>query len=229
MVSGGTVTGGSVGPRRTEILTAKANNAGYCLAVPESPERVGDDAIRFALLAAAAEVFAESGYEGARVQTIAERAGLTTGAIYNRFSGKSELLLEALEAQTTTVLNDLANAELSATDLLASLGDELVVDDGSASALVLEAFVAARREEGVAERLRPRMADERARLAKLVDADKINGVIDPQLDTTAVVTFCQAVSLGMGMLSAIDSEMPAQSDWRHLIARQLAAVAPDPG
>ena len=58
---------------------------------------VPTDDIRAALIEAAAEVFAEEGYSGARVQSIAERAGLTTGAIYNRFSGKSELLLEALD------------------------------------------------------------------------------------------------------------------------------------
>ena len=42
------------------------------------------DETRAALLAAAAEVFAEKGYEGARVAEIARRAGLTTGAILCR-------------------------------------------------------------------------------------------------------------------------------------------------
>ncbi|MBT6446728.1 MAG: TetR family transcriptional regulator, partial [Acidimicrobiaceae bacterium] len=42
--------------------------------------RPDDDEIRAALIDAAAQVFAEEGYSGARVQSIAERAGLTTGA-----------------------------------------------------------------------------------------------------------------------------------------------------
>ncbi len=189
------------------------------------PDR--DDEITGALLDAAAAVFAEQGYDGARVQSIAERAGLTTGAIYNRFSGKSELLLEALDRQTRTMLAELAEAELSATDLLATMGAALLDDESSASALVLESFMAARRESDVADRLRPRLADERSRLAELVDADKAAGVVDASLDTTAVVTFCQSVALGMRMLSVIETEMPEAAGWQYVIGRALAALAPD--
>jgi len=155
-------------------------------------DRAGDDEIRAALVDAAAQVFAEEGYSGARVQSIAERAGLTTGAMYNRFSGKSELLLEALDLHTSRLLYEIASAELSATDLLETVGMALLDDQSPASALLLEAFMAARREEDIAERLRPRLADERSRLATLVNSDKESGVIDQDLDTTAVVTFCQS-------------------------------------
>ena len=186
----------------------------------------GEDPIRAALINAAAQVFAEEGYSGTRVQSIAERAGLTTGAMYNRFSGKSELLLEALDLHTSNLIDELAAAELSATDLLETVGVALLDDDGHASALLLEAFMAARREEDIAERLRPRLADERARLAKLVDADKDAGVISRDLDTNAVVTFCQSVALGVRMLSAIDVEMPQPAEWQNVIAVLLTSLAP---
>lgn len=187
----------------------------------------GDDEIRVALIDAAAKVFAEEGYSGARVQSIAERAGLTTGAMYNRFSGKSELLLEALELHTGRLVDELASAELSATDLLETVGVALLDDQSPASALLLEAFMAARREEDIADRLRPRLADERARLAKLVDADKIDGVLHADLDTNAVVTFCQSVALGMRMLSVIDAEMPDPHAWQRVISMLLASMGPD--
>lgn len=187
----------------------------------------GDDEIRAALVDAAARVFAEEGYSGARVQSIAERAGLTTGAMYNRFSGKSELLLEALDLHTSTLVDELASAELSATDLLETVGVALIDDQSPASALLLEAFMAARREDDIAERLRPRLAGERARLATLVDADKAAGVIDAELDTNAVVTFCQSVALGVRMLSAIDVEMPDPAAWQNVISVLLSSMAPD--
>jgi AcrR family transcriptional regulator len=193
-----------------------------------SSPRPGDDEIRAALIDAAAQVFAEEGYSGARVQSIAERAGLTTGAMYNRFSGKSELLLEALDLHTSALVNELATAELSATDLLETVGVALLDDQSPASALLLEAFMAARREEDIADRLRPRLADERARLAKLVDADKDGGVIHRDLDTNAVVTLCQSVSLGMRMLSVIDAEMPEPQAWQQLISALLTSIAPEP-
>jgi len=190
----------------------------------DAPNR-SDDQIRSALVDAAAQVFAEEGYSGARVQSIAERAGLTTGAMYNRFSGKSELLLEALDLHTTQLMRDLADAELSATDLLETVGVALLDDQSPASALLLEAFMAARREDDIAERLRPRLAGERKRLAKLVDADKADGVISESLDTNAVVTFCQSVSLGMRMLSVIDVQMPEPDDWQKVIAMLLNALS----
>ncbi len=188
----------------------------------------GDDEIRAALIDAAAQVFAEEGYSGARVQSIAERAGLTTGAMYNRFTGKSELLLEALDLHTLHLVSELAMAELSATDLLETVGVALLDDQSPASALLLEAFMAARREEDIAERLRPRLAGERARLAKLVDADKDAGIIEKDLDTNAVVTFCQSVALGMRMLSVIDAEMPDPQAWQNVISVLLTSLRPNP-
>ena len=56
------------------------------------PKQIDEDL----LIKAAAEVFAERGYAGAGVAEIARRAGVTTGAIYSRYSGKSELLLLSL-------------------------------------------------------------------------------------------------------------------------------------
>lgn len=55
---------------------------------------VGAPSTRERLVTAAAEVCVERGYEGATVGEIARRAGVTTGAIYNHFGGRSELLVE---------------------------------------------------------------------------------------------------------------------------------------
>ena len=52
------------------------------------------------LLAAAAELFAERGIEAASVDAIAERAGRTSGAVYDHFGGKPGLLFALLEGWT---------------------------------------------------------------------------------------------------------------------------------
>jgi AcrR family transcriptional regulator len=46
---------------------------------------------RDVLIAAATEVFAKRGYEGAALEEIAETAGFTRGAIYKHFDGKEDL------------------------------------------------------------------------------------------------------------------------------------------
>jgi AcrR family transcriptional regulator len=52
---------------------------------------------RAALIAAAEEVFTTRGIAGASLDEIADRADLTKGALYTRFSGKGDLILAVIE------------------------------------------------------------------------------------------------------------------------------------
>lgn len=50
---------------------------------------------RKALLKAAASIFAEKGLNGATIDEIAKRAGVTKGAIYSHFDGREDLLVQS--------------------------------------------------------------------------------------------------------------------------------------
>jgi len=187
-----------------------------------------DDPIRVKLIAAAAEVFAEKGYDGAGVAEIARRAGYTTGAIYGRFTGKAELLLAAIEAHSESELDTLFNEhrfEGKVTDILTTVGSHLVTDTmGPESALLLEAFVAARRDPEV-RRMMQGLLDLRGdRLADLVTEAQASGAIDPALDREAVVRFCHAVGLGFLLFRAVDLALPQPGPWEDLIARLVDAL-----
>lgn len=72
------------------------------------PNRVRDEAralYRAAILDNAEEVFAEKGVFAARVQDVAERAGLAVGTIYNYFEQKEDVLYALLEERTTGFLD----------------------------------------------------------------------------------------------------------------------------
>jgi TetR/AcrR family transcriptional regulator, repressor for uid operon len=122
---------------------------------------MGDDT-RDQLVAAAAEVFAEKGYERAGVAEIARRAGLTTGAIYSNFSGKAELLLEAIDLRAEDEFERLFNEHRfqgRATDILQTVGAHLV-EPGSTTDrphLLLEAVITARRDPELASKLAARI------------------------------------------------------------------------
>ena len=78
---------------------------------------------RQALLAAARELIVEVGYAGAQLDEIADRAGLTKGAIYSIFGGKLELLRALVEEHATAIVPELdldldASGTLTAEDLL---------------------------------------------------------------------------------------------------------------
>src|SRR5579864_851652 len=52
------------------------------------------ESTRERILAAAARLFAENGFEGSAMPAIAKASGITAGAIYKHFKSKGELLLE---------------------------------------------------------------------------------------------------------------------------------------
>lgn len=186
------------------------------------------DPIREKLVAAAAEVFAEKGYDGAGVAEIARRAGYTTGAIYGRFTGKAELLLAAIEAHSDSELDRLFNEhnfEGKVTDILTTVGSHLVTDDlGPDSALLLEAFVASRRDLEMRRRMREALDLRGDKLADLVTEAKATGAIDPALDTEAVVRFCHALGFGFLLFRAVELDLPEPGPWQDLIARLVDAL-----
>jgi len=190
------------------------------------------DPTRERLLAAAAEVFAEKGYDRAGVQEIAHRAGFTTGAIYGRFRGKADLLLAAMEGQSA---DEFAQLFAQGRDggfsgdapahVLTTVGSHLVTEEfDNGQALLLEAFVAARRDPEVASMLRKAVESRAAEMTELIEAGKGTGAIDPSLDTTAIVRFCHAVGLGFLLFGAIDLPRPAAEPWESLIDLLVHAV-----
>jgi AcrR family transcriptional regulator len=187
-----------------------------------------EDPTRDRLIQAAAAVFAEKGYDGAGVQEIARRAGFTTGAIYGRFRGKAELLLAAIEAHTTNELEQLFadhRFEGRVTDVLTTVGSHLLTDPfDEGQALLLEAFVAARRDPEVAQLMRERL-DQRARtFAALVEDAKASGLVAEELDTESVVRFCHAVGFGFLLFGAIDLQPPRAAPWEQLIGQLVRAL-----
>src|SRR4249919_1349399 len=111
---------------------------------------------RQALVAAALREFTEQGYEAATVTGIAERAGVTTGALYAHFRGKLDLLLQALGLMPAPVLfRRMADLAASPAPHVAHrLAEDLSIAPEEAALLLLDAIVAARRDEEVAAVLR---------------------------------------------------------------------------
>jgi len=200
--------------------------------LPEVAPTGEPDLIREKLIAAAAEVFAEKGYEGAGVAEIARRAGYTTGAIYGRFSGKAELLLAAIEAHQDNELDRLFNEhqfEGKVTDILTTVGSHLVTDElGPNSALLLEAFMASRQDPEMARRVRESLDLRGDKLAELVTEAQSTGAIDPSLDKEAVVRFCHALGFGFLLFRAIELDLPDPEPWQQLISHLVDALEARP-
>jgi AcrR family transcriptional regulator len=182
---------------------------------------------RARLLRAAADVFAERGYDGTRVVDIAAAAGVSNGALYAHFASKAELLLAALRAHGRRVLADLLAADPSrpVTDLLLQVGRSLPHRPDARGYLVTEALIAARRDGEVAGPMRDYMGERADWLAGLVQAGQAAGDLDPQVSPDALAHFCLLLAMGSTLLTA-DLHPVDDRAWAALLGRLVQALAP---
>jgi AcrR family transcriptional regulator len=185
-----------------------------------------DPSVRDRLVAAAAEVFAERGYEGTRVQEIVRRAGLSTGAIYTNFRNKADLLLAAVG--TAQVDSLFATIELAgdAADGLRRAGHELPTARRDTRPLLFETMVAARRDPEVAALLRKRLMKFRSLMAHAVAAGQRDGSVAADVDVDAAAEFCQALGMGFLLMEAVGLPHSDETAWRQLIDRLVDSITP---
>ena len=182
---------------------------------------------RARLLRAAADVFAARGYDGTRVADIAAAAGVSNGALYAHFGSKADLLVAALRAHGKRVLSDLLAADPGrpVTDLLLQVGRTLPRRQDSRGYLVVEALIAARRDEEVAGPMREYIGERAGWLAGLVQAGQAEGAIDTALSPGALAHFCLLLSFGSSLLPE-DLHAVDDAEWAALLIRVVSALAP---
>jgi AcrR family transcriptional regulator len=184
-------------------------------------------ATRDRLLRAAADVFAQRGYDGTRVADIAAAAGVSNGALYSHFDSKAELLVGALREHGRRMLADLfaADPDRSITDLLLVIGRWLPRRRGPSGYLIVEALVAARRDDDVARLMRGYVGERADWLAELVRIGQRAGELDDGLSRDALAHFCLLLAMGSALvppeLHGVDG-----AEWSALLTRVVAALAP---
>jgi AcrR family transcriptional regulator len=179
------------------------------------------------LLRAAAEVFAERGYDGTRVADIAAAAGVSNGAMYAHFASKADLLVDALRTHGRRMLADLfaADPDRSITDLLLVIGRWLPRRRDACGYLVVEALVAARRDEDVARPMRDYVGERADWLAELMRIAQHGGEIDADLSPNALAHFCLLLAMGSALVTP-DLHAVDDREWTALLGRVVTTLAP---
>jgi AcrR family transcriptional regulator len=188
------------------------------------------EAVQERLLAAAAEVFVERGYEGARTSEIARRAGLSTGAIYSRYQTKAELLGHAIAAHVPTELDDLFSAGSSDTaiSVFGDLARRLPARTGDHGVMLLEAFTAARRDPQVAKMITAGVRHRVAALEAAVGQAQHEGLARDDLRAAELAHFCMTVVLGSLIMNTLDLPRPGRDEWGAVIDHLIGSVRTDP-
>ncbi len=179
------------------------------------------------LLRAAADAFAERGYDGVRVADIAAAAGVSNGAMYAHFASKGELLTSALRAHGRRLLADMLAADPGrpVTELLLAVGRRLPRRRDARGYLIVEALVAARRDDGVARPIRGYIGERADWLAGLIRVAQASGQLDPALSPDAVAHFCLLLAMGSALITP-DLHTVGEQEWAALLSRVVRGLAP---
>ena len=177
------------------------------------------------LLRAAADVFAERGYDGTRVADIAAAAGVSNGALYAHFASKADLLTGALRRHGRNLLADMFAADpgQSVVELLLLVGRSLARRRDTRGYLIVEALVAARRDEDVAGPMREYISERAGFLAELVRLAQAGGELDPALSPDALAHFCLLLAMGSALVPP-DLHPVREAEWAALLTRIAGAL-----
>jgi AcrR family transcriptional regulator len=183
-----------------------------------------DDEIREELLDAAASVFAEKGYDGTRIQDVVRRAGLSTGAVYGRFTSKDELLREAVITRSVPHARRLPDGIARVADLIERIATRTSPELAGHEALLLEAYVAARRHAEIAEAIAEANRRWRDAVQPFVEEARADGSLADGVDEQAVLFLIRVLRLGLLLHRASGLAEPDAATWSELVARVVASI-----
>ena len=171
-------------------------------------------------------VVAERGYDGTRVAEIAREAGVTTGAIYNHFDSKADLLTAAIGEQGPGTFTDLIDTEptLSAIEVFRRLGLQLPERSHLLSGPIMEIIVATRRDVDVAKALTVSVSESERQRRELIERGQADGQVDPAIDASALTRFTTIVGFGSMVADALGLDPIGQEEWADVIEHMLTAV-----
>jgi AcrR family transcriptional regulator len=191
------------------------------------------EATRARIIEQATALFTREGYANASVRDLARETGLSSGAIYGTFRGKSDLLAAVVDA---IIGSDVEALPLAVTEQ--SLPDidayqyEHASDRTRLRTLLLEAAVAARTEPEIRDRLREAMTPHIDLATDAHEEWRDRAGVDPALDMRALVLLIWSADLGLAVLDAMGIAPPDPTAWsdimRHVL-KSLEAADAEPG
>lgn len=168
----------------------------------------------------AAEAFAELGFEGARVTDIARAAGLSSGALYNHFVSKAELLAAVVEWHVGDQLMGLlaSGGATGLLELILERAQHLGVPGRLEAPLLIETVSAAQRDPHLLRILSEQVSRREDQFTDLIGLAQKDGEITGHVDPRATARFMFIVLLGSLIVQAMDLPDLDPAAWGALMA-----------
>jgi AcrR family transcriptional regulator len=181
-------------------------------ALPRPTQRQRRERTRAALVTAAAEEFAAKGFAAARVEEIAKRAGVTTGALYGHFQSKHELFLEVFDEFAAQRVRDVEQATTTGSDHVQSLragGDQWMDQLDQAPWrfwLHLEFAHHASRDPQLQRRFAVSVSAVRLTISRLIEQYADERGLDPPVSAQWLATVIRALGMGLSLERLTDPD-----------------------
>lgn len=168
---------------------------------------------RDALVDAAAEVFVERGFQGASVESIAERAGFTRGAFYSNFESKEHLFAELLQRRVYDIYARMATDAITGerVDSPRESGARLAAvqahpDGRWLFRLWLELLAQAGRDEKLRALAAGFWSTNRDLIARALDAELARRGTESVIDTRTLASAAIALDIGLAIQHYVDPD-----------------------
>lgn len=192
-----------------------------------------DEELRARIIEAAADLFAQYGFSGTKVNMVAKAARVSSQTVRRLTGGRADLFEQVMMARvSSSVAEKFATAvenpegRPAIAVMLAAAQEVFTSPEASWGLLELEALTRAHTDDTLHEIEKGRIDRRRENAAALVARIRANGGLDADLSDTAIVHLVLAMSLGLAMLDPVLDVKPTMANWIMLIARIGTAMAP---
>lgn len=179
------------------------------------------------LLEAAAQVFAEEGFEHATLDQVAVRAGFAQSSIYNHFGGKPELLLEVVRStlQALQAIRGAPEASLGSPRLLyAFIARLLDPDNATLRALTVGVHVAARYDPVVRSLLDDHHRESVLLIREMIAQWQLDGSVPAGVEPDRAAQMFLTLALGLCNVETLDLQVPGDEEWLAVVHGQVDAL-----
>jgi AcrR family transcriptional regulator/L-amino acid N-acyltransferase YncA len=192
-----------------------------------------DEELRARIIEAAADLFAQYGFSGTKVNMVAKAARVSSQTVRRLTGGRADLFEQVMMARvSSSVAEKFATAvenpegRPAIAVMLAAAQEVFTSPEASWGLLELEALTRAHTDDTLHEIEKGRIDRRRENAAALVARIRANGGLDADLSDTAIVHLVLAMSVGLAMLDPVLDVKPTMANWIMLIARIGTAMAP---
>ena len=202
--------------------------------IPVVPEPTRTDDVATALISAAQVLLQERGAAGTYTRDIAAGAGVTTGALYRRYEGKSRLLADVLLAQlapdrytwTWDLVLALASPDpyAGAAAVVAARMVELA-EDAPAQRVLLQVGIAARNDPSLREQIAQRIAVAHSARVDMVEHFVAAGLLRADVDPGVLAWGFQTIPVGVRATTPLGIPLDVEAAHSSMAALIAASAA----